>query len=127
MIVSPTHAECDISAYRGYIEAALAHGDGSYTFEDIAQLVAEGKLQFWPGVASVIITEIIEHPRRRALNIFLAGGNLPEIEAMVPLLQEWAKTHACTDAFFTGRAGWERTFLSRTGWIKTAVVFRKVL
>lgn len=118
----------DISRYRGYIEAALEHGDGGFSFEDIVQAVEDGVFQFWPGVDSVILTEIIEHPRRRVVNIVAAGGNLREIEAMIPQLHQWAKTHGCVEAVFVGRKGWERTFLTRTGWTKDdAVIFRRPL
>ena len=106
----------DIEQYRCYIEAALAYSYGTHTYEDVARMVQEGSLQFWPGVASVILTEIIEHPRRRVLNVFLAGGKLDEIERMIPPLQDWARSRGCTLAVFAGRQGWERTFLAKDGW-----------
>lgn len=117
----------DISAYRQYIEAALAYAGGTHTFDDIRELVEQGRLQFWPGVHSAVVTEIIEYPRARALNIFLAGGNLAEIEAMAPGILEWGKAQGCSSAVFTGRKGWERTFLTRTGWAPQLVVFEKKL
>jgi hypothetical protein len=118
----------DISAYRHYIEAALEYGDGGFTYEDIVQAVQDGSFQFWPGVDSMILTEIVNYPRLRAVNVVAAGGNLAEIEAMVPKLEAWARAHGCTEAVFTGRRGWERTFLARTGWAKSdAVIYRRPL
>lgn len=102
---------------RPLIEAALMRGYNTHGFEDVEAMVAEGRLQFWPGANSVILTEILDHPRRRVLNVFAAGGKLAEIEAMIPPLQAWAVEKGCTLAIFAGRAGWVRTFLSRTGWV----------
>lgn len=119
----------DISASRCYIEAALKYADGSHTYQDVCDAVAAGKMMYWPGPSSVVITEIIESPRQRTLNFFLAGGAngaLAQLEAMVPTILEWGRSQGCTKAIFTGRPGWEKTFLSRTGWSPAKlVVFEK--
>ena len=118
----------DISAHKCYIEAALEYADGSHTFQDVSDAVAAGRMQFWPGPASAVITEILESPRQRSLNIFLAGGNLAEIEVMAPTILDWGRRQGCTKAIFLGRPGWERTFLMRTGWAPAKlVVFEKQL
>jgi hypothetical protein len=119
---SETYIRVDISAYRHYIEAALEYADGSHTFDDIVDAVSAGKMQFWPGPASAVITEVLESPRQRSLNFFLAGGNLAELEAMTPTILEWGRRQGCTKAIFAGRPGWERTFLTRTGWAPAKLV-----
>lgn len=118
-----------IDDYRAQIEAALEHAGGTHTFDDVAERVADGRMQFWPGVKAAIVTEILEYPRLKALNFFLAGGvgGLSEIEAMTPGILDWGRSVGCTQAVFTGRRGWERTFLSRTGWTPKLVVFDKAL
>lgn len=91
-------------------------------------MVGSGRLQFWPGRSSVIITEIIEYPRYKVLNFFLAGGgSLAELQAMTPLIEEWGRLNGCKKATLVGRKGWERTFISRDGWRKTLSVFEKPL
>lgn len=117
----------DISAYRRYIESALVYTPGTHTYDDVVAMVAAGKAQFWPGPASVIITEIVDYPQKRVLNIFLAAGTLSELEAMSSALQDWAVTQGCQAVFLTGRRGWERTFLARTGWEPKLVMFVKEL
>lgn len=118
----------DIAAYRSYIEAALQYAGGTHTFEDVTAGVAEGRMQFWPGVRSAIITELLESPRARTLHFFLAGGDLAELEAMEPLVIAWGKTQGCTAASMVGRKGWERTFLTqRAGWESRLAVFEKAL
>lgn len=106
----------ELSAYRTLIESALDKGFNTHNYEDVAAMVASGALQFWPGVASVICTEIIEHPRRRVANVFLAAGDLAQIKAMTPIIEDWAREHGCSLAVFAGRKGWEKTFLSARGW-----------
>lgn len=118
----------EISHYRRQIEAALQYADGTHTFDDVARQVANGDLQFWPGPRSVIITELQEHPQRRTLNFFLAGGDLAELERMTPGILQWGKTQGCARAVMLGRKGWERSFLTRTGWtLPELVVLEKDL
>lgn len=120
--------ELSPSRYRRQIEAALKYTHGSHTFDDVCELVAQGKLQFWPGPHSVIMTEILQFPRYRAVNFFLAGGVMEELMAMEPRVLDWAKTQGCTRAVLSGRKGWERSFLTRTGWeVQELVVLEKSL
>lgn len=113
---------------RPYLEAALSYAGDTHTFEDVAALISQGRLQFWPGVTSAIVTEIIEYPRTRTLHFFLAGGNLPELQAMYPLVIEWGRGQGCTTATLTGRKGWTRSFLSTAeGWNESLVVMTKDL
>ena len=93
----------DLDAARPYIEAALLYAKGSHTFEDVKADVEDGVMQFWPGVHSAIITEIIAYPRYRVLNFFLAGGNRAELEAMYPGIEQWGKANGCTRAAMLGR------------------------
>jgi hypothetical protein len=117
-----------VAAYRRQIEAALQYTGGTHTFDDVCVAVEAGRLQFWPGPRSVIITEILEDPQCRTLNFFLAGGSLVELEAMAPGILEWGKAQGCTRAVMLGRKGWERSFLTRTGWtLPDMVVLEKVL
>lgn len=112
-----------ILAHRRYIEDALTYSSGTHDFEDIVAGVEAGTLQYWPGLSSAIITEIIDTPKKRLLHFFLAGGNLAELEVMWPLIREWGKSQGCTSASLVGRRGWERTFLAKHGWTTNLAVF----
>lgn len=116
----------DLERARPHIEAALSYAHGTYSFEDVVAGLASGKLLLWPGENSAVVTQIVEHPRKRTLHFFLAGGNLAELERMLPLIIEWGRTRGCTQASLTGRRGWERTFLTkREGWNADLVVMTK--
>ena len=91
-------------------------------------MVSEGRLQYWPGSNSVVVTEIIEYPQKRTLHFFLAAGNVAELEVMYPVIEEWGRVQGCTAATLSGRHGWERSFLAkREGWKPKLVVMMKEL
>lgn len=115
----------EIDRARPHIEAALSYGHGTHTFEDVAAEITAGKLQLWPGENSAVVTRIVEHPQKRTLHFFLAGGNLAELEAMLPIIIKWGRSRGCTQASLSGRRGWERTFLKREGWTADLVVMTK--
>lgn len=116
-----------VSDRQAEIEAALEYAGGTHTFADIEAMVEKGSLQFWPGPHSAVITEILQTPQKRILNFFLAGGRLDELQQMYPSLLEWGREQGCSQASFTGRRGWERTFLTGDGWRPTLQVYEKEL
>lgn len=116
-----------IDKYRKQIEAALAYADDSHSFEDIKRDVEQGALQFWPGLSSVVITEIVVVPRYKALNLFLAGGNMNELHEMLPELENFAKHIGADRMTLNGRKGWVRSFLKFEGYTEKSVVMEKRL
>lgn len=97
----------------GWIKAALEYSGGTHDVDDVEQMVAEGRLQFWPGKAAVVITEIITYPKKKALNFFLAGGDYDELREMEPYIAEFAKLNGCGRIMLHGRRGWDKTFLTK--------------
>lgn len=119
--------------YREQIGDALAYACGAdgvptHTPDDVIRMVDDGRAQCWPGPRSVIITEIIDHPQRRVLHFFLAGGVMRELEAMTPLILAWGRSQGCDAASLIGRKGWHRSFLARTGWkLNESILMEKML
>lgn len=105
----------------GYIEDALEYADGTHTLDDVRAGIEAGRFLLWTGPHSAVITEIVQYPQLRALNFFLAGGRLEELEIMLPLMLQWGKTQGCTRATLTGRPGWSRSFLTKYGWTNRSV------
>lgn len=112
----------ELQRFRPHIEAALAYSDATHGWEDVAEMVAAGNAVFWPGPDSVIITETILDPRQKSLHFFLAAGRMSELEIMTPHILAWGKAQGCTKATLAGRKGWQRSFLSRTGWTPAPIV-----
>lgn len=107
---------------RPLIEDGLVYTCGTHTFEDVAALVSAGHLTFWSAPHSVCLTEVLQSPRKKVLNVWLVAGKLDELKAMYPIIYQWAKeVQGCDLVTHTGRPGWERSFLKEEGW-KTQLV-----
>lgn len=122
--------ELDFGRLQGHITEALAYTGSAPTHRlgDIRDGIAEGRFQMWPGAHSIVITEVHQTPRKRVLHFFLAGGSLLELKMLEPVIEEWGRMQGCTAATFTGRRGFERTFLTRErGWAADQVLFSKEL
>ena len=74
----------------------------------MADLVREGKMFFWPGERSCLVTEFVQYPRQRLLHVFLAAGDMDEIKRMEPSLRTFAESVKCSAICLTGRRGWVR-------------------
>jgi len=106
----------DLHRLRQQVESALEYSGGTHTFDDIAQAVTENRFQVWPGINSVVVTEIIVYPRIKNLHYFLAGGDLDELKLMRPYIERWGKSLGCTRVTLAGRKGWSKTFLRDEGY-----------
>jgi hypothetical protein len=111
---------------RHLLDRALAFAGGTHTVEDILAGLDEERYQAWPGVHSILVTEIIQTPRRKIAHCFLAAGLLEEIDAMRPMLEGWAKRQGCEAVTIAGRRGWERA-LKDAGYGHDSTVLRKEL
>ena len=110
-----------------WLEAALQYSGGTHTLDDVADGVARGLFQLWPGKTSAVITEVITYPRMRVLHYFLAGGKLPELSKMRPDIEAWGKTVGCNRVTLSGRKGWLKSFLKDEGYCEKWSVMAKDL
>ncbi len=100
---------------RKHIEAALEYTGGTHDIIDIYEGLYKGTMQLWPAKDSCLVTEIINYPKKKVLNIFLGGGDLTEILSMHDDVISWAKQQGCTALNMTGRFGWKKP-LAKHGW-----------
>lgn len=113
---------------RSQIERALAYAGGTHTFEDVEKQYLEGRFQVWPGVDSVVITEVLDTPRIRILHVWLTAGNMDELRDLFPRIVEWGKHVGCERAQGIGRRGWARSFLTREqGWSEAGTLFERAI
>lgn len=105
----------EIARCRDWIAAALAYSGGTHTPEDVAGGILAGTLQLWPAEKGCLVTEIVDFPRKRVLNIFLAAGDMRQVLDMNDDVAAWAKAQGCTAMTAYGRKGWERV-ARRFGW-----------
>jgi hypothetical protein len=112
---------------RPWIVAALLHSPELETIEDVEWLIEQGRYQFWPGLLSAAVTEIVEFHRAKALVIRHAGGDLEELtNKMEPAFCVFARAHGCTKIMGEGREGWKRV-CRRMGYALGFVVMVKDL
>jgi hypothetical protein len=116
----------EIDRCRPWIEAALQYSGGTHTFDDVADMIATGRLQLWPAMHGCLVTEIVDYPQKRVFNVFLAGGTLAQLFDMDPDVVTWARAMGCTAATLHGRRGWTRA-LTELGWRETLTTMEKDL
>ena len=95
--------------------------------EDVARAVADGRMQAWTAGDSLVVTEVLAFPQARALNVFLAVGNLDEVMSLLPDLEAFGREHGCKAMRMEGRKGWARV-LPNYGWKEDKkVIYEKEL
>jgi hypothetical protein len=110
------------------IEAALERSSGRMTAEDVFTDVSRGTKQLWLGADTkinvVVVTEVIQWPRKRALSIVLATGkDRDDWLQHMDTLEDFARSHDCDFLETWARPGWEKIL----GWKKTHVLLEKRL
>lgn len=108
-----------------WIESALEYSLDTHDIQDIQNDLVNNKLQLWPGEKSVIVTQILEYPKKRVMHVFLAGGDIKDIESRTDGITAWAKLIGCNTITLTGRPGWVKSFLKNKGYKTTQVYLSK--
>lgn len=111
---------------RPYIAAALDAADRLTTLAEVERQIEAGEAQFWAGQRSACVTQVIPYCEGKALNLWLCGGALTELRAMLPAIEAWARGQGCRAEYLAGRPAW-RGVLSRHGFTPGHVVFEKEL
>ena len=104
-----------------WIEAALEYSHGTHNIQNIFEDVMNGRVEFWPGKECALISQVVQYPQKKMIHVFLAGGDISEIEQIEPHIVEWAKQHGCSALSLTGRPGWTKSFLKDIGYQNTQV------
>lgn len=112
----------ELARCRVRIEAALSHADGTHTFDDLAGAVLSGRMMLWAKANSFAVLEVQQYPRARELCVFIAGGDLKEIQASQGELLDIARNCGAQAVTMTGRRGWKRAL---PDWQERHVVLRK--
>lgn len=111
-----------------YLEGALFQTP-EYTLEDVYRLIKERALTLWmfynvkkKQAYGAMATEIIEHPHKRVLSIFLLGAtDFKEAALLFPDFLEYARNIKANSIECAGRPGWEK-ILGEMGFKKSYIV-----
>jgi hypothetical protein len=90
--------------------------------ESLEQSVREGRRQLWmPEDNSwALLTQIDVYPAMKVLNVFWAGGTLPEdYGEILTDIEAWGAAQGCKQADANGRLGWLRALQGyrRAPWV----------
>lgn len=102
----------ELDKCRDWIGDALKYARGTHTVDDVIDGIKAGSFQLWPSDRGCIVTQIVNCPRKRSLNFFLAGGEMDQIKDMYASCVEFAKANGCTALLISGRKGWQRVWKS---------------
>ena len=108
------------------LERALMWTGPTHTVADVMQLVGEHKAKFYTNGDGMIVAEMLQFPRLRAVNFWLIAGELKACLALEDEILEEARGNGCDVAIATGRKGWGRV-AAPTGWRPHAYTFWKPL
>ena len=89
-----------------HLEAALEKG---WSIDDVKAEIDAGRAQFWPLPNSAVVTQVLEQPQRNVLRIWLAGGDMDELQfAQSGHAVDYARERGCSVIEVDGRKGWSR-------------------
>ena len=89
--------------------------------------LVSGQYQLFVSEHSALVTTVMPYPRGTVLHLFLAGGNLEELEQLYLESEEYAKYMNCKSITLMGRFGWKKSFLTEYGMKPTCLQMSKEL
>jgi len=119
-------AKISTDALKARLQKALDLAGNTHTIDDIAAAVRAGTMQAFHNDGALVITEIVEYPRAKAINIFVACGDLNDVMSLQPTIDDFAKQHGCTSMHMRGRKGWRKA-LPAFGWSESMVSFERTI
>lgn len=105
------------------LKRALKLAGDTHTIEDINHAIARGTMQCFVSGDSFCITEVINAPRKRYLNIFMIVGELSILDIHDEILA-FATEAGCDFLQAYGRFGW-KPVVEKLGWKAEQTVFRR--
>lgn len=114
-LVPPQYLDVAWDQVKDFIEVAVKQTDGRYEIDDAYMLVKEMGYLLWVALGEnemkgAVITCFLTYPRKKALHIMFLGGAEGRSwkEAMLKMLQRFARDQGCGVIEASGREGWSR-------------------
>jgi hypothetical protein len=105
--------------YHVRLARALDRMGGGYLVQDILTAIAEGRMQSFAEGDSWAVTQIVDYPRARMIDVLVALGDLEECRRLHDRVLWFARDHDAALVQAYGRRGWIKDAESH-GWrVKT--------
>ncbi|CAB5170372.1 hypothetical protein UFOVP155_20 [uncultured Caudovirales phage] len=90
------------------LKKALVHGGETHEWADIKTGLYEGIYQIFWNEGAAVVTEIVQAPRKKYLNVFLAAGRLNDVIRLQYKVVEFANEIGCDFIRAVARYGWKK-------------------
>mgnify|MGYP003139233869 FL=1 len=74
---------------------------------------------------AVIVTELVEFPQYRAMNLLFLAGKMSDCEEILEAVTTFARIAECKKLFGGGRQGWSR-YAKRHGFKKEHIISKEL-
>lgn len=108
------------------LKKALLKGGSTHELEDILVGIRQNVFQLFHDEDAIVVTEILQSPRKRILNVFLIAGDFKQVMKLQGKVEEFARAEQCSSMITTGRFGFLRR-LPAYGWSPAYVTFKRDL
>jgi hypothetical protein len=105
----------DLLRWQDKIEAAMAHVDNQYSFNDIVASVLRNERHFYEFEDCCVIMQVENYPAYKIYHCFVACGDMQAIKNAEVEINKIAKELGCKYMAISGRIGWPRA-LKNDGW-----------
>ncbi len=102
--------------FRRIVDSHLKKAGGFYTFDDILTAIYTGHMQSFAEGDSWVVTQIIEFPQRKALDLVLLVGNRKDYGALTESVVAFAKSQGLTCILSSPRVGFIKESMRPEGW-----------
>lgn len=103
------------------LRKALRIAGDTHTIEDIKNEISAGRFQVFSEGDNFVLTEIVQEPQQKYMNVFLAVGEMSVVN-LISKMEAFAKQSGCSWVQALGRPGW-KSVLPEYGWQPTHVLF----
>jgi hypothetical protein len=103
---------------------ALERAGNTHQIEDVLRALREGEARLFERDSSLIIAQVLHHPRRSVLEMWLAAGVMEDMTALLPDVEAWGRANRATLAQVIGRRGWQPAAVQH-GYTPAATIYRK--
>jgi hypothetical protein len=102
------------------IEKALAR-DKTHDWPTMLSMILAGKAQIFANAHGAWITEVVQTPLARWLNVWVVAGELPGVMELQDQVLDFARKQGCQHVVATARFGWKNVAREH-GWREHAMV-----